>query len=241
MIQALATLRQAADTLTNATVSRVNHDDVMTIHTDWSKAGVGVVVSIQGKPFLAATIPNSQLMSSLPAPLGELIGIGLAMIKFDFFIKGHKISLHLDAQAAVKAIGNLAQDGKEANYVRYIIITILQYDVLDISHVKGDDNPADCLSRVICPFELDELRQFSCHSAFHEPVLDMLDPVVTEEDEGQVDEFVEVKLHVATHLHDYAHFGLARTRDLRDQICPDISDDLLDVAIARCRMCSFVR
>eukprot|EP00915_Cephaloidophora_sp_WS-2016_P009817 GHVH01014140.1.p1 GENE.GHVH01014140.1~~GHVH01014140.1.p1 ORF type:complete len:190 (+),score=15.38 GHVH01014140.1:563-1132(+) len=102
---ALGTLRQAAETLTNQTVSRVNYDDVLTIPTNWSKAGVGVVVSVKGKPFLAATIPNSQLISSLPAPIGELIGIGLAMIKFDF-IKSHKIALHVDAQAAVKAIGN---------------------------------------------------------------------------------------------------------------------------------------
>eukprot|EP00915_Cephaloidophora_sp_WS-2016_P009243 GHVH01013102.1.p1 GENE.GHVH01013102.1~~GHVH01013102.1.p1 ORF type:complete len:230 (-),score=17.02 GHVH01013102.1:458-1147(-) len=198
----------------------------MDIHTDWSKAAVGIIVSIEGKPFLAATIKNTKLMASIPAPLGELIGIGLALLKFDFFVKNHKLRLHIDAQSAVKALTNLAEDGRESHYVRYIM-------------VKGTDNPADCLSRIVCPFDLADIQQFSCHTAVHEPRVELLEPVSNTEEEGGEVISKDATLHVAYYLHAYAHFGLSRTKELRDKICPAISDQILDEAISKCRTCSF--
>eukprot|EP00915_Cephaloidophora_sp_WS-2016_P009034 GHVH01012811.1.p1 GENE.GHVH01012811.1~~GHVH01012811.1.p1 ORF type:complete len:604 (-),score=62.06 GHVH01012811.1:1624-3435(-) len=216
--EALGVLRQAADMLSEVQVARIDHDDVMDVFTDWSKEAVGVVVVVNGMPFLAASIKNSKLMAAMPAPLGELIGIGLALLKFDFFVKNHRLRLHVDAQAAVKGINNFTVGGREHNYVRYILLVLLRYDVSYLGHVKGSENPSDCFSRVLSPFDVDELLQFSCNSAILEPVVEHLDPVETyrTEDEGKISALNDVKLHVGTYLHTYAHFGLKRTKELRD-------------------------
>lgn len=228
-------LLKAADLLETCQVSKISHRDTLDIFTDWSTHGVGFIASVRGLPFLSTQIKNSALMGSLPAPLGELIGLALALIKVEFFVRTFPLKVHLDAAAAVNAWSNFEATARVSNYLRYVLFVLLRFDV-EFVHVEGKDNPADLFSRIISTTEFASLSNLSSAFVVIDPAIQDLSPITPDE----TDIWLDAKYYIAAHLHSYAHFGLERTKAIRDEICPSISNHTLDAAIARCRMCLFV-
>jgi site-specific DNA-cytosine methylase len=129
-------------------LKRIDYTRTLIVHTDWSKNGIGAVLSQigeDGKEVLCATASRSlnKHERNYSAYKGEMLAAVWALLTFKPHLLGMKVELHTDHQPLQSLLARQDLEGQEARWC----MALQDFDLI-IKHRPGVTNQnADMLSR----------------------------------------------------------------------------------------------